>query len=79
MNLFDKNVEKRSRQIQIPVGEQSQIFLQVYSSDLKYMAPWSQYESSEELCDNSLEKKISNNKIVKNLQGEIQINNKIIA
>ena len=45
-------LKKDKKYLKIPIDDQSSIFLKRYSSELKYMAPWTQYD------DHGMEKNI---------------------
>jgi hypothetical protein len=53
MNQQVKIKKHINRQNQIPIVEQCSIFLQIYSSELKYMVPWAQYDDNMAVKDNN--------------------------
>lgn len=45
---MEKYESKKPKRFQIPIGDISAIYLNRYSSELKYMEPWAQHDKSIE-------------------------------
>ncbi len=68
MNKHEDYTKTNSRQIQIPIGEQSTTLISLYSYDLKYMFPWSQYDSIDNEVQNYRTQKTENEESIKEIK-----------
>lgn len=68
MNNHENYTKTNSRQIQIPNREHTTISISLYSYDLKYMFPWSQYDSIDNEVQNYRIQKTENEENIKKIK-----------